>query len=64
MSRTPSAFRQTDVSRALKAIRTAGYTAARVLIDRNGKIEIITVTEGEAHPNRAAGARSPEQRLN
>ena len=48
MSRTPSAFRQTDVSRALKAIRTAGYTAARVLIDRNGKIEIITVTEGEA----------------
>jgi len=48
MSRTPSNFRQTDISRALKAIRVAGYSAARVLIGKDGGIEIITETaEGE-----------------
>jgi hypothetical protein len=47
MSRTPSAFKQTDVSRALKAIRTAGYSAARVLIGKDGQIEITTVAEDE-----------------
>jgi hypothetical protein len=48
MSRTPSNFRQTDISRALKAIRVAGYSAAKVLIGKDGGIEIITATEGEA----------------
>ena len=48
MSRTPSAFKQTDVTRALKAIRNAGYSAARVLIGKDGQIDITTaVTEGE-----------------
>jgi hypothetical protein len=42
MSRTPSNFRQTDISRALKAVRVAGYRAARVLIGKDGRIEIIT----------------------
>ena len=45
-SHTPSAFKQTDVSRALKAIRVAGYSAARVLIGKDGRIEIITTTDG------------------
>lgn len=48
MPRSPSAFRQTDITKALKAIRTAGYSAARVQIDRNGKIDITTMTDGEA----------------
>jgi hypothetical protein len=48
MSRTPSAFRQTDITRALKAVRAAGYSAARILIDKNGQIDITTTTDGEA----------------
>jgi hypothetical protein len=47
MSRTPSAFKQTDVTRALKAIRNAGYSAARVLIGKDGQIDITTTTDGE-----------------
>jgi hypothetical protein len=69
MSRTPSAFKQTDVTRALKAIRNAGYSAARILIDKNGQIDITTaVTEGEAQtaPSgqnfKPAGARVVRQR--
>jgi len=51
MGRSPSTFRQTDITRALRAIRAAGYSAVRVLIDK-GRIEIAT--EGEAR-------REPEE---
>ena len=48
MSRTPSNFRQTDVTRALKAVRAAGYSAVQVMIDKGGGIKITTAaTEGE-----------------
>lgn len=47
MSRAPSAFRQIDITKALKAVRAAGYGAARVQIDRNGEIDITTMAEGE-----------------
>jgi hypothetical protein len=50
MGRSPSTFRQTDITRALKAVHAAGGTAVRVLIDRTGKIEIVTATEGETGP--------------
>jgi hypothetical protein len=56
MSRTPSAFKQTDVTRALKAIRNAGYSAARVLIGKDGQIDITTTTDGEAQAGGATGA--------
>ena len=55
MARSPSAFRQTDVTRALNAARAAGYNAARILIGTDGRIEIVTTMEGEA-----ARSRHPE----
>jgi hypothetical protein len=41
MSRAPSAFRQGDVTRAVKAVAAAGVDIARIEIDRAGKITII-----------------------
>ena len=57
MGRSPSTFRQTDITRALKAIRAAGYSAVRVLIDKAGRIEIATATEGEAQAATTHAAR-------
>jgi hypothetical protein len=47
MGRSASTFRQTDITRALKAVRAAGYSAVRVLIDKMGRIEIATAAESE-----------------
>jgi hypothetical protein len=50
MGRVPSTFRQTDLARALKAVNAAGYSAVRIQIDKSGKIDITTTTEGKAAP--------------
>jgi hypothetical protein len=42
MARAPSTFRQQDVTRAVKAVTTAGVHIARIEIDKAGKIVIIT----------------------
>jgi hypothetical protein len=42
MPRAPSAFRQQDVTRAVKAVAAAGVHIARIEIDKAGKIVIIT----------------------
>jgi DNA-binding MarR family transcriptional regulator len=47
MSRAPSTFRQSDVTRAIKAAVAAGVEIQRVEIDPNGRIVIITATEAE-----------------
>jgi hypothetical protein len=47
MGRSPSTFRQTDITRALRAIRAAGYNAVQVMIDKGGGIKITTAAEGE-----------------
>jgi hypothetical protein len=38
--RAPCAFRQTDVTRALKAARAAGFEHVRVEIDKSGNIVV------------------------
>jgi hypothetical protein len=47
MARAPSIFRQQDVTRAFRAAKAAGVRVARVEIDRDGKIVIVTADELE-----------------
>jgi hypothetical protein len=54
MSRRPAAFRQSDVTRAVKAVGAAGVGIARVEIDKAGKIIIIT-GETTDQPGQASG---------
>lgn len=42
MARTPSTFRQQDVTRAVRAVAAAGVDIQRVEVDREGKIVIVT----------------------
>ena len=41
MARAPSTFRQPDVTKAVKAVRSAGVDIVRIEIDKAGKIIII-----------------------
>jgi len=47
MSRAPATFRKADLRRAVEAVTAAGQVVARVELDPNGKIVIVT-TDGEA----------------
>ena len=55
MSRAACTFKQTDVTRAVKAVVAAGVSIVRVEIDRDGKIAIITES---ANDNQAEGANN------
>jgi hypothetical protein len=58
-TRAPSAFKQRDVTRAVKAVTAAGVGIARVEIDREGKITIIA-TSGHTEPEFEHG-REPNE---
>jgi hypothetical protein len=51
MARSPSTFRQLDVTRAVKAVTAAGVHIARVEIDNSGKIVIVAGKLQEAAPS-------------
>jgi hypothetical protein len=44
--RGPANFRQSDITRAIKATLKAGVALARVEIGRDGKIILVTEAEG------------------
>jgi hypothetical protein len=55
MSRGQQTFRQSDVTKALRATVKAGIAVERVEIDKNGKIVVVT-----AKPQDADGEKSEQ----
>ena len=53
MARAPSTFRQADITKAVKAVRSAGVDIVRVEVTKDGKIVIITAPATE--PSQAEG---------
>ena len=56
MSRCLQKFKQSDVTKALKAFVKAGIAVGRVEIDKDGKIVIVT-----GQPEDAANREKPEK---
>jgi len=49
MGKGPCAFRQTDITRAVKAVAKAGVEVARVEVDKDGRIVVIAGKPVEAN---------------
>jgi hypothetical protein len=54
MPSAPLKFRQTEVTRAVKALRRAGVDVARVDIMSDGRISIVPVGNSEGLPSAEA----------
>ena len=50
MTRRPSSFRQRDLTRAVKAVMSAGLRVAGVKVSTDGNIEVVT-TGAERTPD-------------
>ncbi len=57
MSRGRHAFRQRDVTRALRAVQAAGIEVLRVELDRAGRIVVVT---GKPDENRTSEGETNE----
>jgi hypothetical protein len=60
MSRGPRTFKQTDVTRAVRAVVAAGVEVARVEVDKSGRIVVIA---GKPGPNEASQGGNEWDRL-
>jgi hypothetical protein len=60
MPRSPSTFRQTDLTRAIKAARNAGVGVTRAEIAKDGK---ITITIGRTSGENADVELTPDDEL-
>jgi hypothetical protein len=47
MTRAAAPFRKADVRRAIEAVVAAGQTVARVEVDPNGRIVVVTIADLE-----------------
>ena len=56
MARSPSKFRQCDLSRAIKAARAAGVEIGRVEVDADGKIVLVIGNSQQGGPVRTGSA--------
>jgi hypothetical protein len=52
MARGQCTFKQSDVTKAVKAVVAAGRDVRRVEIDREGKIVLVMIEPDDAEPNR------------
>ena len=55
VSRRPSTFRQTDLTRALRGARAAGVEIARVEIDKDGRIIVVAAMPTDEHSDVGEG---------
>jgi hypothetical protein len=50
-ARQPSAFRQADVTKTVKAVIAAGLRVVGVKVGADGNIEVMTARDGEDQPS-------------
>jgi hypothetical protein len=60
MSRAPSAFRQRDVTAAVKAVVAAGQKVARVELNKDGRVILIMVDAEAASAKIRHGGETSE----
>jgi hypothetical protein len=53
MARGPCTFKQSDITRVVKAMMTAGVEVARVEVDKDGRIVVVA---GKPAPDECKGA--------